>query len=94
MNEKQIRALFKAQLHSRQIGYDVFWFENQSVAVIIHIRSTRLSINLPYLIDWDGSNYIVSTFDKSWSVPNDNQAISIIVRHLRTQEVKFSKFSQ
>lgn len=87
--------MFKSQLHARMINYDLFYFESGSVCVIIKVRSTKLSISLPYIIEKHADEIIVSSPERQWALPldNENKAVQLIVRDVRKEEVKFNKFS-
>ncbi|BBI90417.1 hypothetical protein HYO65_gp025 [Tenacibaculum phage PTm1] len=96
MDEKQINAIFKSQLHARMINYDLYFFESGSVSVIIKVRSTKLTIQLPYIIEKHNNNIVVSSPERVWKLNtnDENIAVQLIVKDVRKQEVKFNKFSK
>ncbi len=95
MDEKALNSMFKSQLHARLINYDLFFMESGSACVIIKVKSTKLSIQLPYIIEQHSNSVIVSSPQRVWELPNNNvtKAVQLIVRDMRKQEVKFNKFS-
>ena len=97
MDEKALNSIFKSQLHARMINYDLFFMESGSACVIIKVRSTRLAIQLPYVIEQHKNKIIVSSPERVWELPskdgNTAKAVQLIVRDMRKQEVKFNKFS-
>lgn len=93
MDEKRLNSLLKSQLHARMINYDLYFFESGSAAVIIKIRSTKLTIQLPYIIEARGTEIVVSSPRKIWQAKQDSEAVQLIVRDIRGEEIKFNKFS-
>ena len=94
MDATSINSLLKSQLHSRMINYDLFVFEADAVAVIIKIRSTKVAVQLPYIITATKSNIVISSPNRSWELNSSemSKAVQLIVRDMRKEEVKLSKF--
>lgn len=92
LNIEELKSSLRSRLAARRINYNLFIFDGHAATVLGKLRGIKLSIDVPYSIVKEGNILKVSGFSWTKEAESEDQAVGIIVRNIRKNEMRFNKY--